>query len=184
MQPLFPYAAVSVNPPPGQLTAIDGALIRKDDNLVRWIVQYRLAKAQPKPLLTLNEYVKSKRGNEAYSEALVMLIAERVYDIDATFVEHAVQNFDMPFAIKTIRSIVHSKLTMTGGQQKILHLAVATGSADLLRYVAAIPIVVEIADSKGQKTEQVARMDFNHPDKMGQTPIFPLIRGIVVDLLS
>ncbi|KAI1285292.1 hypothetical protein HDE_11760 [Halotydeus destructor] len=120
--------------------------------------------------LCLYQYIRDKKGDEGYSDTLVLLLREGIYDIKAMFVEYVLQEFPIHHVIKTIKAIEASSrcLEETG---RVLHLAVGRMNVDV--YNATIRLLLK------SFTRNQVFIDIK--DSSGRTALFYFIKALTTD---
>ena len=110
------------------------------------------------PRLTLGKYFNGKKGDEGFSETLLLLIEHGIYPVMEDFLIHAMKHFQQDKLLKILEAMKEHGLS--GKPGKVVHFAVKKGHLQVLK----------IFDS-------VFKLSLNAFDDKNQTPIFYFIEG-------
>lgn len=138
-------------------------VLRTDDlSRAKDMVSYIGFREKYPPRLTLEDFIRGKKGNEGFSETLLLLISSGIYRVTAAFLEHVILHFNEKNILMLLDSLPDLNDTDTkisGPHGKVLHLAVRK------RYIDVAKKLVSLG------------LNINERDDMNQTPIFYFIQG-------
>lgn len=123
------------------------------------------------PKKPLSWYIQQRPGNNAFSETLCLFLRNGIYEVEASFIHHILQELDISSVLRIIRSITLSGRPFRDEQQLIVHLAVSRMSFEI--YTAVWQMLEPMNDQDATKK----RCRIDAIDVMGQTPLFYFVHS-------